>query len=169
MPPWSLKRWETQRVIGLERINSHIDRSPNEKGCWLWTGNRNAKGYGYTRFMGLNWLAHRLAYTLNVGQIPIGLFVCHACDTPACVNPGHLWLGTKGDNNRDMGRKNRAHGKRRPGSANHQAKLTQDDVDDIRFLYYTEAMKQVELAREFHISQAQVSKIVRNESWVATE
>lgn len=144
-------------------MEARIQRGP---GCWLWTGNVNRKGYGYIQFMGKSWLAHRLLYTLSVGPIPPGLAVCHHCDNPPCVRPDHLFIGSLVENNRDMLLKGRASGPKRPGPANSQAKLTWRDVEDIRFLYATEAMNQWQLASEFGISQAQVWRIVHNKTWI---
>jgi hypothetical protein len=76
-----------------------------DSGCWEWTGYLK-KGYGWT---GAG-LAHRKAYALAFGAIPAGMLVCHRCDNPRCCNPAHLWLGTNGDNIRDMARKGRARG-----------------------------------------------------------
>lgn len=58
--------------------------------CWIWTGAKNAKGYGSLRVGSKSHLAHRWAYTLLVGEIPAGLTVDHTCRVPACVNPAHL-------------------------------------------------------------------------------
>lgn len=83
------------------RFMARVDTSGS---CWLWTGPPMAKGYGYARLTGArrHTTAHRVAYMLATGRpIPPGLLVRHSCDTPACVFPGHLLLGTHRDNVRD--------------------------------------------------------------------
>ena len=70
-------------------------------GCVLWHGTTDRWGYGYMTVRGKKIGAHRIAYTLANGAIPKGLCVLHSCDTPACVNPAHLRLGTDADNHRD--------------------------------------------------------------------
>lgn len=89
----------------LLRFMRHVDLSVDA--CWLWTGSLNEHGYGQVRMPPTVWKAHRVSYALFVGAIPAGLFVCHHCDTPACVNPDHLFLGTAQDNIRDMWAKGR--------------------------------------------------------------
>lgn len=82
-------------------------------GCWLWQGTVTKHGYGQIRrggrFEGLE-SAHRASWRLYRGPIPDGLWVLHKCDTRACCNPDHLFLGTHADNTADMvakGRSNR--------------------------------------------------------------
>jgi len=80
-------------------------RSPDQ--CWEWTRSRYPTGYGHvSRRLGGGY-AHRAAYELWVGPIPVGLIVCHSCDNPPCVNPAHLWVGTQKENIRDRDKKGR--------------------------------------------------------------
>lgn len=77
--------------------------------CILWTGAVSGDGYGNTWHNGRNIGAHRLAWEEVHGPIPSGLFVCHTCDVPLCINVDHLFLGTPKDNSQDMARKGRWH------------------------------------------------------------
>lgn len=76
-------------------------------GCWLWTGFEHHNGYGGLMIKNVTVLAHRLSWQIHNGPIPKGLCVCHKCDTPFCVNPDHLFLGTNKDNIHDAIRKGR--------------------------------------------------------------
>jgi hypothetical protein len=81
--------------------------------CWIFTGTKNNKGYGMLQQQidGQNGkrLAHRISYELHFGWVPKNQCVLHRCDNPPCVNPAHLFLGTKSDNSYDMHRKGRWH------------------------------------------------------------
>lgn len=79
-----------------------------ETGCIEWTGARQKAGYGALNLDGEVKATHRLSYETNVGPIPTGMFVCHKCDNPSCINPEHLFLGTNEDNVEDMRQKGRA-------------------------------------------------------------
>ena len=83
--------------------------------CIEWNGKKDSDGYGRVQYRGpgseqfksKQWFAHRVAWTLTNGPIPKGLCVLHKCDNPPCVNPDHLWLGTKGANMQDKIQKGR--------------------------------------------------------------
>jgi hypothetical protein len=88
-------------------------------GCWLWTKGRDSDGYGRIQIRGRAQKAHRVMYEMTKGPIPAGLLVLHACDTPACVNPEHLRLGTNQDNIDDRNTRNRQAKGDRNGSRLH--------------------------------------------------
>ncbi len=149
------------------RFFSRIDKTDS---CWLWTGTKMNCGRkkGYSVY-GVLWVggrngnyrfAHRISYELNVGSIPDGMFVCHRCDNPLCVNPDHLFLSTPADNNHDMRDKGRA----ARGELNATAKLTEDIVRIIRRAYKTGAT-QTELAAIYNVTQANVSEVVNRRTW----
>ena len=71
-------------------------------GCWEWSGPRNRSNYGIVYHAGETLVASRVAYRVWRGEEPGNMMVCHSCDNPPCINPGHLWLGTNSDNMRDM-------------------------------------------------------------------
>ena len=78
-----------------------------EHDCWPWIGYIASTGYGSLGFEGTKITSHRLSYAINIGPIPAGLYVCHSCDNPRCVNPSHLWLGTNKTNIEDALKKGR--------------------------------------------------------------
>ena len=97
----------------------------NENGCWIWSGNKTAHGYGKMCVNGVGTAAHRYSYSVHKGPIPDGMFVCHTCDTPSCVNPDHLFVGTPKDNYDDMMKKGR--GK----ELSHEGRSGADNGNDI--------------------------------------
>lgn len=87
-----------------------VDRTGD---CWLWQATRRPKGYGTYYINRYPALAHRVAWELTNGPIPAGLDVLHHCDTPPCVRPTHLFLGTQSDNFADAKSKGRPLGRRK--------------------------------------------------------
>ena len=116
---WRL-RWTPDSYRGLGSPHERFARlyEPDlNSGCWLWTRGLTERGYGAYQIYGLKMRAHRFSYALHHGPIPLGALVCHRCDTPSCVNPAHLFLGSLSDNTQDMlakGRKPDVRGERHP-------------------------------------------------------
>lgn len=105
-----------------------------ETGCWEWKGRLSPKGYGRINVKGSIKMAHRVSYETFVGSIDKSRpCVCHQCDNPACINPEHLFLGTKADNNIDMHQKGRNNQPK--GEASKAARLTDLDVLEARCRY----------------------------------
>ena len=84
-----------------ERI-AHLSRRDPLTGCWLWQAATMPRGYGLINWRDKLWLAHRLSWTAVHGPIPRGGMICHRCDERRCVNPDHLFLGTRQVNMDDL-------------------------------------------------------------------
>lgn len=119
--------------------------------CWIWTASTNHLGYGRFGVNGKNRYAHRIAWQLAYGEIPLGICVCHKCDNPICVNPGHFFLGTKHENFIDMARKGR-----------HANKLTNDQVLSIRSVH-KKGLSCQHLARFYQVDYSHITRIVNNQ------
>lgn len=148
----------------LESFLQRADRSGGDTTCWPWTGGQAPGGYGsFCTSLLRTMRAHRASYLFFRGPIPPGLLVLHRCDNPGCVNPRHLFLGTQQDNMDDAWSK----GRMRPakGEESGLAKLTWDDVRQMRELHATGAWKPAALAERFGISLRQVTNVVCRHCW----
>lgn len=171
-----MPRWEPQTVE--QRFWTKVEKTES---CWFWTAAKNQNGYGVFWPGGKpvrNVLAHRFSWQLVKGDVPDGMHVLHRCDTPDCVNPAHLFLGTHGDNMVDMAYKgrqakgDRVWGKKRErcqrGSRNGMAKLSEDDVAEIRKLAEAGEAGTV-IAARYGVHQSQISRILSGRRWKHTE
>lgn len=142
------------------------DKVKKTESCWIWTGAKNAQGYGsaWDIKSKTSIRAHRLSWTMFHGRsIPKGKLVCHTCDTPSCVKPDHLFLGTQLENMKDMYLKKRNYHVK--GSSVNTAKLTKDHVIDIRNKYNTGKYTIVSLGKAYGVAHTNISCIILRKTW----
>lgn len=127
---------------------------PNS-GCWIWTGEVHLNGYGKKGM----YKAHRLFYEMQFGPIMNGMHVCHRCDTPLCVNPDHLWLGTHAENMRDKAAKGRV--KNQTGLSNPNSKLT---IDQVKIIMTSDKSSRA-LSKELGIDDGYIRRVRTGARW----
>lgn len=153
-----MPRIYTSKPIAERFWSKVAKRSPDE--CWEWTGYRGDNGYGQIKRNDLAVRTHRVSWEIHNGPIPDGLNVLHHCDNRPCVNPRHLFLGTRDDNMADMAAKGRS--APQIGERNGRAKLTEGDVAIIRASPNAEIGI---LASLYGVSKHNISSIRRGDSW----
>jgi hypothetical protein len=163
---------EKQRIAIAERFMAKVEKTPT---CWLWKGAKGGSGYGQFWNGERTITAHHF---LLPEPVPVGCEACHKCDVKLCVNPDHIFIGTRSDNMRDMVQKKRhnpeakAAGCRamhkvrrlRLGSQNHEAVLNEETVAMIRSLPRRRGLGAV-LARQYRVSESLVSGILSGKRW----
>jgi hypothetical protein len=148
----------------LDRFWSKVEKTD---ACWLWHGSRNNMGYPVfflrtnPRNSPLSY-AHRLSFAIAKGPIPDGMVICHKCDVPHCINPGHLFLGTQKDNMADCSRKGRTRCGTRVGESNHKSKLTAQAVREIRAIVNPNISH---LAKKYGVSRHPIKLVLTGETW----
>jgi len=148
-----------------ERFMAKVNKSGD---CWEWTGYFDTSGYGQISMSGRALLAHRISYVIH-HPLTIDLrehreiCVCHTCDNRKCVNPSHLFLGSVADNNRDREAKGR--GNQPKGEKHRDAKLTEQQVREIRIKYANGGISLRQLALEYGINFGTVGKIISRKLW----
>lgn len=144
----------------MYRFWNKVDTSGD---CWEWTAYRNKGGYGKFKLSGKAETAHRLAYMFYYGTFEEDMCILHKCDNPPCVNPYHLFLGTRADNVQDMIAKGRA---RAVSGNNHGCRVVNsDEVREIREKYKKGTYTQRQLAEEYKIASQTVSAIINRIIW----
>lgn len=147
----------------ISRFWSKVEvRKPNQ--CWHFKGTLDGHGYGVISIMGRGGIkiaAHRFVFILFTGIVPVGKDVCHECDNPICVNPFHLWEGTRKQNLQDMVQKNRSNF----GTKNWNSKLTEKDVKEMRAQYDGKWGSISKLAKKFGVAQSVASEIINKKAW----
>jgi hypothetical protein len=147
------------RASAAERFWSKVDKTGGPNACWEWTGYRNRDGYGTFPIRGVPRRVHRIAFRLHVGFLPKNVCVLHACDSPSCTNPRHLFAGTHQDNVADR----HAKGRTPCGEHHYAAKLSQKQVDAIR----QSAERGTVLAARYGVTKSTISCIRRGKIWTA--
>ena len=128
--------------------------------CWTWQRAKTKAGYGVTTNKRKLFYAHRLSWEINFGEIPKDLCVLHKCDNPPCVNPAHLFIGTRADNAKDKIEKGRQpRGENVGGSI-----LDKGDVLQIRKLR-REGWKVKRIAAHFNVKPKHIEQIIYRQSW----
>lgn len=141
----------------MERFFEKVLITP---GCWTWKAGLNHFGYGQFPMI-INGKrksgAHVVSFVLHGGTLKSGMFVCHKCDNPSCVNPDHLWLGTPMDNQIDMMQKKRIQN----GERHYMTTLTNDQAREI--LNSTE--RNAVLADRYGVNMQVIQRIKSRERW----
>jgi HNH endonuclease len=145
-----------------ERFWSKVEMLPDLPGCWLWSGYIDKLGRGWLMVKnGIPDYASRISWRIQHGEIPEDLEICHKCDTPQCVRPDHLFLGTHKDNMDDMIRKGRNH----VGSKCVHAKLNESQVSEIRDLLRQGTLSQYKIATMYNVHRSTVMSIHNGKNW----
>jgi hypothetical protein len=148
--------WSKVNVIYQE------DGTPDFDVCWEWCAAVLTHGYGQFYYNGKLIGAHRFIYKCINGIIPDKICICHKCDNPGCVNPYHLWPGTKIDNNKDMFNK----GRNVKGEMKGNTKLTGEQVKQILIDIYNNVYSNIrEICIGYNISKSVIIPILDGKNW----
>jgi len=153
-----------------QKLLQNLEQDDN--GCWNWCLSQTGGGYGQLIFEGKRIYAHRASWEVHKGPIPIGLWVLHKCDNPACANPSHLFIGTVDDNAKDMVSKGRHYLTVNPelapiGELNGRSKLSEVAVRYIKSHYRPRHPKfgRIGLANKFKVSTQTIYLLLSGQSW----
>ena len=142
-----------------ERFWCKVDKSPNEKGCWVWTAATDQRGYGKISYQSKSRRATHIAWFLTFGRFP-EKDMLHSCDNPPCVNPAHLR-----DDSHDVNMREAADRQRLPqGEKRNMAKLKNAEVAEIKTLL-SEGAVNSELAKRFNVHKETIRRIKVGEIW----
>lgn len=145
----------------LKRFWNLVDIKDHPNGCWEWKGFLSKRGYGLFKIKGKSIRANRLSLAFKIGTLPVGMCSCHHCDNPKCVRSDHLFLGSNLDNIADRQAKGRcAH-----GEAHIRAKLSEQDVREVRIknLQLRQSIKS--LAKEYGVSRPALKSAIVGKTW----
>ncbi len=153
------KKIAIKRCIKIREESFKSKVKKEENGCHIWMGSKTSKGYGSFGFGKIRG-AHRFAYVLKYGEIKDGFFICHRCDTPSCVNPEHLFMGTNKDNVNDC----IAKGRNSKGEYHHNSKLNKLSVMEIRRMS-NDGVSHRNIAKKYGVSYSAIDCVVNKKTW----
>ena len=165
-PDYSARKYGLPTMPIAERLYSKINKT--KSGCWEWQG-ATKNGYGHTiigsRKDGSRRTisTHRLSYMISKGEIPEGYEVCHKCDNPKCINPEHLFVGTRQDNIDDRERKGR--NVTFTGEEQQMSKLTKKAVKDARWERAYKGTSYQMLADRYGVSKKTMQNAINGITW----
>jgi hypothetical protein len=142
-----------------------------DEDCWNWIGSLTQDGYGRFRIEDRKFNAQRVSYWLykELGESNLLSYfrnhqiVCHHCDNPSCINPGHLFLGSHKTNAQDKARKGR--GNAPIGNEHGMARLGEAQIVEIRSAYKGSLATQQSLAKIYGVSRGHISAILTRKTW----
>ncbi len=146
----------------IARFWSKIIKKSNQE-CWEWQASKTHNGYGQFSIGRISVRAHRFIYSITFGEIPEGNVIMHCCDNPCCCNYSHLKLGTIQDNVADRVAKNRSG--RLSGEKQNGAKLTTEQVLEIRQKHIPGKYGYVKLAKEYGVHDETIRSIILRKRW----
>lgn len=159
-----LERMASSEAV-QRRFWKKVSISEHPNGCWMWNGGVSARNYGMlVSCVGskrVNMCAHRISYYLKYKHLPPDALVCHHCDQPRCVNPGHLFLGTHAQNQHDKVNKFRqAH-----SEAHGRSVLSAEDVQQIRVLRHFLNTSIIKLSNMYGVGTYAIEAIITEVNW----
>jgi len=143
-------------MFTYEQIEKFFEKVNKTDGCWLWTGGKTKAGYGMTHINGKQYISSRASYIIHKGEIPEGLWICHHCDNPSCVNPDHIYAGSPKQNFTDMSIRERSW----------KTKLTVEQVKEIYSNRENGVMHKV-IAKVYGVSRNTISGILNGWTWTS--
>lgn len=145
--------------MNIAWLEHRICKQPN--GCWIWERGKNRFGYGWATITRKQMLAHRISWEIFNGKIESGKCVLHTCDIPSCVNPDHLFFGTRNDNNKDAAKKGRTN---KPKGNRYAAKLNKYEIKIIR--ENVEKFTHQKLSEIFKVSRPTITNIINRKVYL---
>lgn len=144
----------------MQSFSSRFWSKVTKQTCWEWTNHKSTFGYGVFWLDGKNRYAHRVSWEIENGDIPVGMFVLHKCDNPPCVNPKHLFLGSRQDNEDDKYSKGRGIA----GARNGRTTRTELDILAIRNCKEL-GVRQAAISDVYNVEKTTLSAIIRHKTW----